>query len=221
MDPVLHLAQHHEGGAAALGGTVGGGLHAQRAAPAVRVDDLLAVLDIIGALQQVRHQRGEHQRGVDRLLLGDSVDLNPCVRAGLANRLAAAEVREHRRATQLHQAQDRGQRILAPALQALQQTLTENEAARVVNGIPPENEAELLEGKLPGPLTIGVRQVLAAPASDLPAEGQLGEDELTLLIASPHRANVGYGILRYVEGHHASWACEWKGQPLLGAHSEV
>lgn len=70
----------------------------------------------------------------------------------------------------------------------------------LIDGVPPENEAGLLLRGNEG-TALGTLQPGADPAKDLPAEGPLGKDELSVLAALPGWADVNrlYLIVRNVE----------------------
>lgn len=71
-----------------------------------------------------------------------------------------------------------------PTLHPLKNSGPVLEPAIVVNGVPPEDEAELLVSEPPGAAVFG-DQVLGTPAGDLPTEGPLWQEPGAVVVTSP------------------------------------
>src|SRR5690606_26672762 len=141
LGPVVRLVEHQEGGPAAFdrGRVAGDQLHPLAAV--VGAPELLAWLDAVLLLHLLRDEAGEESRGVLGLLLGDCGDLDPGVRVGGGYGVAVlVEVGEAAGADELDQAEHREHRVLAPALAALKDAGAVDEAAGLVDGVPPEDE---------------------------------------------------------------------------------
>ncbi|MEU5427626.1 hypothetical protein AB0H73_18755 [Streptomyces olivoreticuli] len=85
------------------------------------------------------------------------------------DRQSVLPVGKARRPDELDQRDDRQEWVLAPPFEALQHALAVDEAAVLVDCIPPEHPTELLGGELPGAAILSL-EVLGAPSGDLPAE---------------------------------------------------
>src|SRR5699024_11864213 len=80
------------------------------------------------------------------------------------------------------------QGICPVAFESLENGLAVDEAPVLVNGVEPEQEAQLLQRELPGaPL---MAKPAGAPAGDLPAERVLGEQPVALVVRLPGRADL-------------------------------
>src|SRR5690606_2785974 len=146
--------------------------------------------------------------GVAGLVLRDSSNLNPGGRARGPDRFPIfIPTREHYRAARLYQAHSSRKRVLAPALEAAEHALAVGEPATLVNGVPPEQEASLLQGRqerLTGIRAGGLVQVRSHPVQDLPPEGPLGQVPASILSPAPGRTDdVGRSRnqLRFVDQH--------------------
>lgn len=95
-----------------------------------------------------------------------------------------------RRTYELDRAERCAERVLAsaPALDALENTVTEQELARLIDSSPPQEPTELFLRVLPRAL-IAVLQPLTSPRRPVPPEGELRNDELSVLVALPCRAD--------------------------------
>src|SRR5699024_748812 len=99
--------------------------------------------------------------------------LDERVRVGAGNRLAAgAPAEKPARANELDDAQERGQGVLAGALDAHEARLTEAGIAGLrVERVPMQNEPLLLGGQAEPAVTVGAVDVLVPPLNDLPPNG--------------------------------------------------
>src|SRR5690606_30433946 len=187
-DPVVRLDQQGEGGSTTLerARVAGDGLEAGSAAQGV--DELLAQVDAELGLHLVGDERREQGERVDRLLLADGDDLDPRVGVALADRQAVLPVREAARAAELDHANDRQERVLAVALEALDHALPIGEPPVLIDGVPPQEQPELLERELPG-LAL-VAQPPGAPLGDLPAERPLRQEPVAVVVGLPARADL-------------------------------
>src|SRR5690606_17890727 len=115
--------------------------------------------------------------------------------------------REHYGAAQLYQAHSSRKRVLAPALQSAEHALAVGEPATLVNGVPPEQEASLLQGpqeRLTGIRAGGLVQVRSHPVQDLPPAclpGQIPASSLSPAAGRTHDARRSRNQLRSVDQH--------------------
>src|SRR5690606_27412527 len=95
---------------------------------------------------------------------------------------------EAARAAELDHANDRQERVLSVALDALGHALPIGEPPALIDGVPPQEQPELLECELPG-LAL-VAQPPGAPLGDLPAERPLRQEPVTVVVGLPARADL-------------------------------
>src|SRR5690606_21830188 len=114
-------------------------------------------------------------------------------------------------AAELDHANDRQERVLAVALEALDHALPIGEPPVLIEGVPPQEQPELLERELPG-LAL-VAQPPGAPLGDLTAERPLRQEPVAVVVGLPPRADLprlpgavrGLALTDLVGGQ--AWAC--------------
>src|SRR5699024_3735006 len=163
----------------------------------------------------------EEARGVLRLRQRDGDDLDVGLgaeapadgRAGLG-----VPVGEAAGAEQLEPGHDGGEWVLAPALEALEHGPAVDELTVLVEGVVPEDEAQLLHRELARGTRLRVLEVLGREERGLPAKGVLGEDVgLARLVLRPRWTDDDGRPVLGVEGC-GQWVslCEEIGPPQSG-----
>src|SRR5699024_4894947 len=176
--------------------------------------------------------------GVLILLLRHGGELNERVRVGAGDGLAVLVPAEKpARANELDDAQERGQGVLAGALDAHEARLTEHWVAGLgIEGVPPQDEPLLLWGQPEPAVAVGAVDVLVPPFDDLPADGLIplvlgvdpailpGVSRLPVGVLLPHFA-VGVDVLQRLRpgrhervGRHPEGAGDKVRGQLSGGH---
>ena len=138
----------------------------------------------------VTNKHMEHIKRVAGLLLLQRENLHQRLWAPTPNRLTVRPPpRKPGRTKRLHQTQNSKQRVLTPALNPLQHPATSvNELTLIINRVPPQDDTQLLQGKLKHLLVSTKRlQIIRTPPSYLPAQRALRQHKPAILAALPRR----------------------------------
>ena len=188
--PVLNLVQQSKSTTITLSGPERTRLHLNARSIITTTHDLQPHINTVLPAKPIPHQDMEHIKRVRSLLLLQRKNLHQSIRAPLPHRRPIRPpMREHRRPKRLHKTQNSEQRVLPPALDALQRPAAPiNEPPLLINRIPPQNDAQLLQGEPENLLPLTKRlQEIAAPPSNPPPQRPLRQHKAPVSAALPRR----------------------------------